>query len=43
MRRVPGLRTLGRDVPLPNGWHLNTGSVVLRVAGTTAYSVSGTC
>ncbi|MGP3931111.1 hypothetical protein [Nonomuraea sp. KM88] len=41
MQKVPGLRMLGKNVPLPNGWQLNTGTIIPRMAGSTSYAVVG--
>ncbi|MEO3890384.1 hypothetical protein [Nonomuraea sp. B5E05] len=40
MQKVPGLRMLNQNIPLPNGWQLNTGTIIPRMAGTTMYSVT---
>ncbi|MEO3875656.1 hypothetical protein ABGB18_43320 [Nonomuraea sp. B12E4] len=40
MAKVPGLRTVGTHIPLPNGMTLNNGSFVPRLAGSTAYSMA---
>ncbi|MGW3351765.1 hypothetical protein ACWDA3_51465 [Nonomuraea rubra] len=40
MAKLPGLRTVATDLPLPNGATLNTGSVVPRMAASTTYSMA---
>ncbi|MCK2215011.1 hypothetical protein MF672_014620 [Actinomadura sp. ATCC 31491] len=37
--KVPGLRTVATDVPLPGGHTLNTGSFVPRLTASTTYSM----
>ncbi|MGP3957455.1 WXG100-like domain-containing protein [Nonomuraea sp. 3N208] len=39
MGKVPGLRTVATNIPLPNGMALNTGSVIPRMAASTTYSM----
>ncbi|MDA0633372.1 hypothetical protein OUY22_08060 [Nonomuraea sp. MCN248] len=40
MAKVPGLRTLTTNIPLPNGKLLNTGNFIPRMAASTTYSVA---
>ncbi|SDI54255.1 hypothetical protein [Nonomuraea jiangxiensis] len=40
MAKVPGLRTIGTNIPLPNGMKLNNGSFVPRMVASTTYSMT---
>jgi hypothetical protein len=40
MAKVPGLRTVSTNIPLPNGMALNTGSFIPRLAASTTYSMT---
>jgi hypothetical protein len=40
MAKVPGLRAVATNVPLPNGMTLNTGSFIPRMAASTTYSMA---
>jgi hypothetical protein len=39
MGKVPGLRTVAVNIPLPNGMALNTGNFIPRMAASTTYSM----